>query len=556
MKKTENNYILEYYQKIKDGQITVGRWILLAYEYIIKGLKKKSFFFDKKKADRVIRFIEMFGHHHEGELAPELVKLELWQKAMLSCIFGVVDSEGKRQFKEIVVSMGRGNGKSLLASLIALAVFYTDTDYGKNLYFTATKLDQARISFNGFYQSILQEPELSNIVKKRRTDIYAPSTNSSAAPLSSNSRTADGLNLQFACCDEFGAWEGQKGKDLYSTLLSGTLKRREPLILSISTANRINEGVYDELYSRSTRLLLGNSTETTLLPFFYLIDDETKWNDINELQKSNPNLNVSVTVDDILSQIRIAESGSFQQKNEFMIKIANVKQSLSTAWLSSSVVKKSSQRHIELADFKDKYGVVGIDLSQVTDLTSACVVIEDKGVLNVLSHFWLPGEKIKEAIQREGVPYDKYIAAGIMSPSGENFIDYTDVQNWVNDLMNLYEIYPVFIGYDRYSAQYLIKNLSQSYKCEDVYQGDNLYPIMMELEGLMKDGRVNIGDNALLQMHCLNSAIKMNDERGRGRLVKIQQKLHIDGMASLLCAMTLRNKYMVEYGHLLKNEES
>lgn len=549
-----NNYILEYYQKIQDGQIIVGRWISLVYEYIIKGLENKSFFFDKKKADKVIRFIELFGHHHEGALAPGLVKLELWQKAMLSCIFGLVDENGYRKFHEVVISMGRGNGKSLLSSLIALAVFFTDQEYGKNLYFTATKLDQAKISYNGFFQSILKEPELSEITKKRRTDIYCPMTNSSASPLSSNSRTADGLNLQFACCDEFSAWEGQKGKDLYSTLLSGTVKRREPLILSISTANRINEGVYDELFARSTRLLLGNSSETTLLPFFYTIDDPEKWNDINELQKSNPNLNVSVKVDDLLEQIRIAESGSFQQKNEFCIKIANIKQSMSTAWLSAETVQKASQRHVELKDLRDKYGVVGIDLSQVTDLTSACVVVEDKGVLNVISHFWLPGAKIQEAIQREGVPYDKYIAEGIMSPSGENFIDYTDVENWVNNLMQEYEIYPVFIGYDRYSAQYLIKALQQSYKCEDVHFGYNLYPIMMELEGLMKDGRVNIGDNTLLQMHCLNSAIKMNDEKGRGELVKIQQKLHIDGMASLLCAMTLRNKYINEYQYLLSNE--
>ena len=545
--KTKRNYIYEYYQKIEDGSITVGRWVRLVYEYIINGLQEKRFYFDPKKAERPIRFIEAFGHHHEGALAPQLIKLELWQKAMLSCIFGIVDSEGYRVFKEVVISMGRGNGKTLLASMMALYVYYADPDYGKRIYFTATKLDQARLGFNAFCQAILKEQELSSIVKKRRTDIYCPSTNTSAEALSSNSKSADGLSLSLAICDEFGAWEGQRGLDLYSTLLSGTTKRREPLVISISTANRMNEGVYDSLFTRSTRMLLGDSEEDTLLPFFYCIDDEKKWDDINELQKSNPNLGVSITIDDLLKKIKIAE-GSFQEKNEFLIKVANVKQNQSQAWLSSADVKKASGKHLELEDIRDSYGVVGIDLSQTTDMTSACVVVEKNGTLNVVSHYWLPSERIEEAIQREGIPYDKYIAQGIMSPSGQNFVDYEDVYKWCADLMYQHEIYPLFVGYDRYSSQYLVKNLQGLYVCEDVYQGDNLYSTMLELAGL-------IGDNAITKMHFLNSAIKYSNERGRGRLVKINPRLHIDGMASLLCAMAVRSKHYIEYEGRLKNEE-
>ena len=78
-----NNYILEYYQAIKDGSIIVGEYIRLWYEYIVKGLKRKSFFYDQKKANKSIKFVETFCHHHEGELAPNLIKLELWQKAFL-----------------------------------------------------------------------------------------------------------------------------------------------------------------------------------------------------------------------------------------------------------------------------------------------------------------------------------------------------------------------------------------------------------------------------------------------------------------------------------------
>lgn len=548
----DNNYILQYYQAISDGSENVGKLIKLAYEYVLDGLQDHSFYYNHKKAIRPIRFMESFVHHSKGKTG--LLKLELWQKAFLSCVFGLVNGEDLRQFKEIVLSTGRKSGKTLLISGIADYILYCDEDYGKEIYFTATKKEQAELCYSAFYQTILKEPELRRLIMKRRSDVYLPSTNSSAKMLTSNYTTADGLNSSLNVCDEFAAWKGTQGLNLYSTLTSGTLSRKEPLTIAISTANRVNDGVYDTLYTRSTRLLMGGSEETAFLPFIYQIEDLSKWNDINELKKANPNLGVSIPVKTILEEIQKAE-GDPQAKNEFLVKVANVKQNASTAWISTADIKKTEGHHLKLEDFKDKYCVVGIDLSQTTDLTSACVVVEDKGKINIISHFWLPSARIEEAILRDQVPYDKYIAQGIMDTSGENYVDYEDVFNWVMDLRLKYDIYPLFIGYDRYSAQYLVKQLSQVYQCEDVYQGDNLYPIMLELEGLIKDGRINIGDNNLLKMHLLNSAIKISEERGRGRLVKLNPKLHIDGTAALLCAMTMRNKYYLEYEPQFKNED-
>lgn len=548
----DNNYILQYYQSISDGSENVGKLIKLAYEYVLDGLQDHSFYYNHKKAIRPIRFMESFVHHSKGKTG--LLKLELWQKAFLSCVFGLVNGEDLRQFKEIVLSTGRKSGKTLLISGIADYILYCDDDYGKEIYFTATKKEQAELCYSAFYQTILKEPELRRLIMKRRSDVYLPSTNSSAKMLTSNYTTADGLNSSLNVCDEFAAWKGTQGLNLYSTLTSGTLSRKEPLTIAISTANRVNDGVYDTLYTRSTRLLMGGSEETAFLPFIYQIEDLSKWSDINELKKANPNLGVSIPVKTILEEIQKAE-GDPQAKNEFLVKVANVKQNASTAWISTADIKKTEGHHLKLEDFKDKYCVVGIDLSQTTDLTSACVVVEDKGKINIISHFWLPSARIEEAILRDQVPYDKYIAQGVMDTSGENYIDYEDVFNWVMDLRLKYDIYPLFIGYDRYSAQYLVKQLSQVYQCEDVYQGDNLYPIMLELEGLIKDGRINIGDNNLLKMHLLNSAIKISEERGRGRLVKLNPKLHIDGTAALLCAMTMRNKYYLEYEPQFKNED-
>ena len=111
------NYIFAYYQEIQDGSVMVGKWVRLAYEYLVTGLQKRWFFFDQKKANKAIKFIETFCHHCEGR--NDLIKLELWQKALVSAIFGIVDEKGVRQFREVIIIVARKNGKSLFASAIA-----------------------------------------------------------------------------------------------------------------------------------------------------------------------------------------------------------------------------------------------------------------------------------------------------------------------------------------------------------------------------------------------------------------------------------------------------
>lgn len=548
-----NNYILERYQRIKDGTDIEGKHIIQWYEYIVRGLEKKSFFFDQKKANKAIKYIENFCHHHEGDLAPNLLKLELWQKADLSIIFGIVDKSGLRQFREICLIMGRKCGKSLLASAVSSYMAFLDGEYGARIYFVAPKLDQARICYDAFYQMTKAEPELNELAKKRRTDIYIESTNTSVQPLAFNAKKSDGLNPHLVVCDELAAWQGDQGIKQYEVLKSALGARKQPMILSITTANYV-DGIYDELMKRSTAVLNGTSKETRLAPFIYQIDDVNKWNDINELKKAMPNLGVSVSVDYMLEEIAIAE-GSLSKKSEFLTKYCNVKQNSATAWLDAQTIEKCVREPLKLEDFKGCYGVLGIDLSRSTDLSCAVLLIERDGIINTFARFWLPTNKIEEATARDGLPYNQYIQRGFLYPSGENFIDYQDVFNWCKELIEKYKIYVLEVGYDRYSAQYLVNDLKQyGFHCDDVFQGWNLSNIIYETEARMKDGVINIGDNDLLKIHFYNSALKINTENERCQLVKVEPRMHIDGMASMLDAMCMRDKYWNEIGRQLTNE--
>ena len=329
--------------------------------------------------------------------------------------------------------------------------------------------------------------------------------------------------------------------------------RPEGILLSCTTSGYINDSIYDELIKRSTRFLLGDSKEKKLLPFLYMIDDVEKWNDITELHKSNPNLNISIPVSYMTEEIAVAE-GSLSKKAEFITKYCCLKQTSSLAWLPAQVVEAACGEELNLDDFRSSYCVAGIDLSQTRDLTACTAVIEKNGELYVFAKFFLPAEKIDEATQRDGIPYNIYIQRGFLKPSGDNYVDYHDAFDWFRMLVEEYEIYPLVTGYDRYSADYLTQEMRQyGFVMDDVFQGENLYPVIQETGGLLEDKKIHIGDNDLLKIHLLNSAIKMSAERGRGKLVKINPSMHIDGAAALLDAMTVRQKWYAEYGERLKN---
>lgn len=549
-----SNAILEYYQQITDGTITVGRWIKKLYTLIVKRLEDGTYTFSAKKAMAAIRFIEAFCRHHEGALAPQHIKLELWQKALVSLIFGILDKDGNRQFREIFLVIARKNGKTLLAAAIANYCTFLDGEYGGRIYFAAPKLEQANLCFEAYHQMIEQEPELNAMAQKRRTDIYVKEWNTTAKPLAFSAKKSDGLNVSLGVADEIASWQGDAGLKFYEVLKSSMGARKQPILLAMSSAGYANDGIYDELFKRATRFLTGDSREARLLPVLYIIDDAERWADINELVKSNPNLGVSVSVDYMLEEIAVAE-GSLSKKAEFLTKYANLKQNSSIAWLDVPVVEKATGAHLELEQFRDSYAVAGIDLSRTTDLTSCCVVVEKDGILNVISQFYIPAERIDEATERDNVPYQAYIDRGILTPSGDNFIDYHDCFQWFADLVEKYQIYPLMIGYDSYSAQYLIQDLkAYGNQCDSVFQGENLWPVIQEMEGLLKDGRINIGDNDLLKAHLLNCALKMNNQRGRGKIEKINATLHIDGAAALLDALTVRQKWWSQIGEQLQNK--
>lgn len=549
-----DNWIFKYHEAIQKKEVIVGIWVRLCFEILTTGLLNGEWEFNEKKANKAIKFIENFCHHSEGR--SDLLHLELWQKAIVSAIFGIMDkTTGYRQFREVFIIVARKNGKTLFAAAIAAYMTYVDGEYGAKVYFLAPKLDQADLVYDAFYQIVQSDDELDSITKKRRSDIYIKAFNTSVKKIAFNSKKSDGFNPQLVVNDEMEAWPGDQGLKQYEVMTSALGARKQPLIISIATAGYVNDGIFDELFKRATAFLKGNSREKRLLPFIYMIDDIEKWDSIEELKKSNPNLGVSVSAEYYLEQIEIARN-SISKKVEFMTKFCNIKQNSAVAWLDYWDVMKCvhEEKPLSLEDFKGCYCVGGIDLSRTTDLTAASIVINRDGINHIFTRFYMPQKRYEVAINEDNTPYNIYRDRGFLFISGKNQVDYKDVYNWFIELVKVYKIKPLKIGYDRYSANYLVEDLKTAgFHTDDVYQGTNLTPILHEFEGNLKDGLFDFGDNSMLAAHFLNVAVDIDLNDSRMKPVKIEKRMRIDGAMSVFDALTMVSKYHNEIGKKLLN---
>ena len=190
-----------------------------------------------------------------------------------------------------------------------------------------------------------------------------------------------------------------------------------------------------------------------------------------------------------------------------------------------------------------------------TDLTAMIILIQKGDTVWFFTRFYMPANKLEEATARDGIPYRKYVEQGYLILSGENVVDYHDVERFYESLRKDYEIIPLKTGYDRYSAAFLIQDLEgMGYHMESVSQGSNLTGVIIDTEGMIRDGTLRSAEeNNLMKIHMMDSALHTYEDNRR-RLVKVSSTAHVDGMAALLDAMTMRRNYYTEMENLLRNE--
>lgn len=545
------NYIKEYYNKIKHGDIITSNKVYKEYEKLVNDIDNPTrFIFDERRANRPIEFIERFCKHSKGEWAGKPLKLELFQKAYIQALFGFIDKETRlRKYRESLFLVARKNGKSTMLAGIALYMLIADNEAGAEIYSTATKKDQARLIFDECCNMVSQSPELRKFIKKRKSDLYSPLTYSKFMPLGKNSDTLDGLNSSLVIMDEL---HSVKDRNLYEVMKQSQSARRQPLLIMITTAGTVRECIYDDMYDYATKVVDGVITDDTFLPVLYELDNKEEWLQPTMWVKANPALGSIKKLSDLTNKVDRAKQNP-KDMSSLLCKDFNIRQTLTSAWLSFEDINNTATYDIE--KFRGGYFIGGADLSRTTDLTCATALMVDKvtGERCIKQMYWLPQDSFLQRVQVEKIPYDKWLEAGLVRLCTGNRINYSDVTEWFLELVNEYGLTPTWIGYDSWSAGYWVEEMkSYGFNMQSVIQGAKTLSLPMQALGAdLQAKKVNYNNNPVLKW-CLTNTGVQTDRNGNIVPVKNQSaKQRIDGTASLLDAYTVLQEHYNEFMNAL-----
>lgn len=530
------NYIDEYLEAIKTGKCIVSKRVRKEYEKLSDDIHnpKNNFIFDQKRAERPIEFIERFCRHSKGDKAGQLLKLELFQKAFISALFGFIDKDTKlRKYRETMFYVARKNGKSVLLSGLALYMLIADGESGAECYSLASKKDQAKIIFNETLNMTKQSPELITITKKRKSDLYFPLTFSTMKPLGKNSDTLDGLNSSLVIIDEL---HSIKDRNLYEVMKQSQSARKQPLLIMITTAGTIRECIFDDMYKYACGVCDGTIQDDRFLPILYELDKKEEWLDPMAWEKANPGINKIKQLDDLISKVARAKN-SPRDLTGVLVKDFNVIQTTSTAWLPFDDI--NNEETFDLDSFRGYYAIGGADLSITTDLTCATLLMMDKNEKRYVTQmYWLPSDNFEQRVHDEKIPYDKWLEAGQLRLCRGNTINYSDVTAWFLEMVEKYEITPAWIYYDSYSAKYWVEEMSNNgFNMVRCIQGSKTLSLPMQKLGAdLQKKLINYNNSSILKWCITNTGVQ-TDRNGNIVPIKAQSpKYRIDGLASLLDA--------------------
>ncbi len=537
------NYILEYWGAIESGKVLVSKRVYKQYKKLVEEIKNPGrYIFDERKANKPIEFIERFCKHSNGEWAGKPVKLELFQKAYISALFGFIDKEtGLRRFRESLFYCGRKNGKSTMLAGIALYMMIADNEPGAEVYSTATKKDQARIIFDETHNMVKQSPEINRYVKKRKSDLYFPLTMSKFQPLGKNSDTLDGLNAHCVIIDEL---HSIKDRNLYEVMKQSQSARRQPLLVMITTAGTVRECIFDDMYSYACNIVDGTFEDETFLPIIYELDDREEWQDPTAWEKANPGLGTIKKLDDLINKVERAKN-SPKDLSGILTKDFNIRETISSAWLSFDVI--NNEKTFDIERFRNCYAIGGADLSITTDLTCATLLMMDKDTQERFVHqmYWLPRDNFEKRVQQDKIPYDKWLEQGLIRLCNGNTINYSDITAWFLEMVNEKGVTPLWVYYDSYSARYWVEEMENyGFKMVRCIQGAKTLSLPMQMLGAdLEAKKINYNNNPILKW-CLTNTGVQTDRNGNIVPIKAQSaKMRIDGTASLL------NAYVGLYEH-------
>lgn len=538
--------------------LVVSDKIRRTYSKIINDLTHPDeFFYSARRANHVLEFAENFCHHSKGKAGGQIVELELWEKAMLATIFGFVDNSGLRKYQRAVLIIGKKNGKSLLASIVGLYLLVADGEAGAEVYAVATKKDQSKIIWSESKRMVNKSPFLKKKIKTLVSELSTEFNDGTFKPLSSDSDTLDGLNIHGGLMDEFHQWKN--GRPLYDIIADGITAREQPLIFMTSTAGVIREDIYDDIYDEAKRTINGYGDENGYrdersIFFVYELDNRKEWTDPDCWEKANPGLGTIKNKKILEEKVEKAKMNPKQVKN-LVCKEFNIPETTSEAWLTFEQLNNTETFDID--KLKPRYFIGGADLSSTTDLTAAKAIfkVRNDERIYVISMYWIAEDLVEKKVKEDRIPYDLWIEQGFVRTCSGNKVHAKYVTRWFEEIKEKYDIYPLYIGYDAWSANYWVEEMQNIFGESvmiPVRQGKKTLSAPMKSLGADLSAHKVVYNNNPVDKWCLANTAYDEDRNGNIQPTKTSKSTRrIDGTAALLDAYVVLSDKSEEYESLL-----
>ncbi|MFC0188225.1 terminase large subunit [Fictibacillus aquaticus] len=536
------DYAAEYAEKILSGEIVASKKVKLLCQRHLNDLEKSKdpdypYEYSIEKANRPIMFIERFCKHSIGKFAGLPLILALWQKFIICCIFGWVHKEtGYRRFRTILVMIARKNGKSTLASAIALYLLMKDKEYGARVYTLANKRDQAKLVFEESKRMVRQSPALRKRTRIIRDKIYFDRMNAELEPLASDSKKLDGLNTHGAIFDEIHEYKDSK---LMNVIESSIDAREQPIIFDITTAGFVMDGPLMNLYETADKLLNNTIEYDDFFPYIAEIDKEDDWEEESCWIKANPNLGESLSIE----KLRTSIHGMKMKKeiNEIKTKRFNIFVNSAEKWLEWDIIKRNNGTFDE-SELQGQMCIGGADLSSTTDITSVNLEFpQEDGSIKVIHHSFIPEAKLLNNEDRAN--YERWRDMGLLTVLDGEVIDYDFITQWFVKHAATYHIQE--ICYDPYNAtQWYTQMAGLGFEMVKVQQGfKSMNQSMKDYERLLIQGKVNYNYDLMFQWYLSNTKT-LKDSTGNIKPEKANRYARIDGVAAALTAHFRAMVYM------------
>lgn len=495
----------KYAHDVITGVVPACKTIKQAAERHFRDLENPGFYFDEEAANSIVtwfRFIPITDGIHAGKstvLLPwqifVVVSLIAWK--WTSDIFEEIEGEtvqtrfaGTRRFNQCFILVSRKGGKTTIAAGIMLYLMYK-SGHRPRTFSLATKRDQAKEVWEAACEMVKLSPRLKQFFQVRANEILMPGKSGYFKPLASDSKSLDGLNPICASLDECHAI---KDRNLYGVIISAFGAQPEYLMIVITTAGFILDGLCTDIYKNGCRVL-DPSDEITQDNYFYAIftiDKGDDWTEERNWFKSNPGTIYGLPSLKTLRD-RFAEAAmSTEEKANFLTKHCNVFVSGSDKWLDMAEVKAcpepAGESYLDPI-YSGRKCYIGLDRARVHDITSFCILFPmDDGGVDCFYYNMLPKATVDSVSDYLRTKYTKALETGdlelVFTPTVKN----TDIEKIIT-LLNE-QLSPESFMYDPWHMREICENMAdRGIPMVAVSQGTgNMSEPAKQLEGLIKEG--------------------------------------------------------------------